>query len=75
VTAASELARARDDLAWLSAHGALAGVAAIIAERRAMAERGDPPPREYAAEGALNFGETAQAGALCAAELDQEDPK
>jgi hypothetical protein len=39
VTAASELARARDDLAWLSAHGALAGVAAIIRERRQQIEQ------------------------------------
>ena len=75
MTAASDLAKARDDLAWLSAHDALAGVAAIIRERRAAVERGDEPPTAYAAETELDSGSYAVAGALIAAELDQEDPK
>ena len=77
MTAASELAKARDDLAWLSAHGALTGVAAIIAERRKQIERGDDTSGTYAAETALDFGEWAKAGALIAAVLDEpdEEPK
>jgi hypothetical protein len=74
VTAASELARARDDLAWLSAHGALAGVAVVIRERRTQIERGDDPPTAYAAESEIGFGNYAKAAALIAAELDQEEP-
>ena len=73
MTAASELARARDDLAWLSAHGALTGVAAIIAERRAAVERGDEPPTAHAAESELDSGNYARAAALIAAELDQPE--
>lgn len=58
------------DLGYLGSHGALAGVAAVIAERRRQVEHGDGPPGEYAAEGALNFGEYARAGALAAAVVD-----
>lgn len=69
---AEMLTQAIADLGYLGSHGALAGVAAVIAERRRQVERGDGPPGEYAAESALNFGESARAGALCAAEIDRD---
>lgn len=67
-----QLAKARDDLTWLAAHGALTGVAAIIAERRAAVERGDEPPTAYAAYTEVDLGNYAKAAALIAAEIDQE---
>jgi hypothetical protein len=67
------LRQAKASLEWLAGHGALRGVAEIIAERQRMAERHAEAPTAYEAESALGFGEYARAGALIAAELDQDD--
>jgi hypothetical protein len=67
-----QIAKTRDDLTWLAAHDAFHGVAAIIAERRAMIERGDEAPPSLA-ETELGFGNYAKAAALIAAELDQDE--
>lgn len=67
------LAKAQGDLEWLDRHGVLTGIAAVVAERRAQIERGDDTSGQYAAEGAIDFGEWAKGGALCAAVLDEPD--
>jgi hypothetical protein len=77
--------RTYDDLAWLDDHGALNGVAAVIAERRRQLEmsgHGLAEDDRYDGQELLgvarycitlpaNRVEVAQAGALCAAELDR----
>jgi len=68
-----QIAKTRDDLTWLAAHDAFRGVAAIIAERRAQAERGDGPAFGLEAETELDSGNYAKAAAIFAAELDQEE--
>lgn len=69
--AAHLLAQAVADLGYLGSHGALAGVAAVIAERRRQVDaKVEHENTAYAAEGALDFGEYARAGALCAAVID-----
>jgi hypothetical protein len=66
------------DLAFLSSHGALAGVAEIIAERRRQVEQQDEalgrPNLCYAAEAELGFGNYAKAAALLAAVIDGTRP-
>jgi hypothetical protein len=64
------------DLAVLARHGALAGVAEVIAERRRQVEQQDEvlgkPNLAYAAEAELDLGNYARAAALLAAVIDQE---
>lgn len=64
------LQQAEDDLRWLAGQGALEGIAAIISERRRQIQDGDDTSGQYAAESAIDFGEWAKGGALCAAVLD-----
>ena len=67
------LTQAIADLGYLGSRGALRGVAAVISERRRqVGESVEHENTAYAAEGALNFGEYARAGALAAAILDLE---
>ena len=61
------------DLAELELRGALGGIRAIIAERLAQVRAGDPLTGEYAAETELDFGYTARAAALLAAEIDRQE--
>lgn len=72
MTDTGDLAAAVSDLEWLAQRDALAGVAAIIRERRRLIEADAPPPGEYEAESALDFGESAKAGALIAAGIDRD---
>lgn len=67
-----EIAEVRDAVTWLAAHGALTGVAAIVRERRNLLERHAGSPTRLDVEGALGSGMLARAGALIAAEIDQE---
>lgn len=68
------------DLAWLARHGALAGVAEVIAERRRQAERGDGHADGWlrgSLDAWLACGDwdrqgLREAGALIAAEIDRQ---
>lgn len=78
---ATELVKAISDLGYLAQHGALAGAAEILRERRRMIEHaGEPCTPEMAsmivqrADGRADpqaTGHYREAGAFCAAEIDR----